>query len=164
MANDNIYYLTRKKLGLTREKASELFDTISVDRLERIVNEKAIPIPYEVLEMAKKYKAPHLCNDYCTHQCELGKDRIPEVEMKDLSQIVLETLAGLNTIKNYQNRLIEISVDGKISGSELKDFVMIKKELESISMTVDSLKLWTEQMLSDGLIDEEAYEKLYDQA
>ena len=39
--NDNIYYLTRRELGLTREKASELFDTISVDRLERIENEKA---------------------------------------------------------------------------------------------------------------------------
>ena len=40
----------------------------------------------------------------------------------------------------------------------------IKKELESISMTIDSLKLWTDQMLSDGLIDQKEYEKLYDQA
>ena len=64
----------------------------------------------------------------------------------------------------HQNRFIEITVDGKITGNELKDFVMIKKELESISMTIDSLKLWTDQMLSDGLIDQEEYEKLYDQA
>ena len=164
MANDNIYYLTRKKLGLTREKASELFDTISVDRLERIENEKAIPNPYEVIEMAKKYKAMHLCNDYCVHQCEIGKEKIPEIKMKDLSQIVLETLASLNVMKEHQNRFIEITVDGKITGNELKDFVMIKKELESISMIVDSLKLWTDQMLSDGLIDQKEYEKLYDQA
>lgn len=158
--NDNIYSQTRKKLGLTREKASELFDTISVDRLERIENEKAIPNPYEVKEMAKKYKTPHLCNYYCTHQCEIGEDYITEIKIKDLSQIVLETLASLNSISEKRNRLIEITVDGKISGDELKDFILIKNELERISMTIDSLKLWTQQMKSNGLIDEEEYTKL----
>lgn len=161
--NDNIYYLTRKNLGLTREKASELFDTISVDRLERIENEKAIPNPFEVKEMAKKYKAPHLCNYYCTHQCEIGEEHVSEIKMKDLSQIVLETLASLNAISEKRNRLIEITVDGKITGDELKDFVLIKNELERISSTVDSLKLWTEQMKSNGLIDEEELEKLEQQ-
>lgn len=161
--NDNIYYLTRRNLGLTREKASELFDTISVDRLERIENEKAIPNPFEVKEMAKKYKAPQLCNYYCTHQCEIGEEHITEIKMKDLSQIVLETLASLNTISEQRNRLIEITVDGKITGDELKDFIHIKNELERISMTIDSLKLWTEQMKSNGMIDEEEYQKVENQ-
>jgi len=161
--NDNIYYLTRRNLGLTREKASELFDTISVDRLERIENEKAIPNPFEVKEMAKKYKAPQLCNYYCTHQCEIGEEHIAEIKMKDLSQIVLETLASLNTISEQRNRLIEITVDGKITGDELKDFIHIKNELERISMTIDSLKLWTEQMKSNGMIDEEEYQKVENQ-
>lgn len=157
--NDNIYFLTRKNLGLTREKAVELFDTISVDRLERIENEKAIPNPSEVKEMAKKYKAIQLCNYYCTHQCEIGQEFIEEIKMKDLSQIVLETLASLNSISDKRNRLIEITVDGKITGDEIRDFIKIKKELEKISATVDSLKLWTEQTLSDGLINQEEYEK-----
>ena len=39
----------------------------------------------------------------------------------------------------------------------------IKKELEKISMTVDSLKLWTEQTLSNGLIDQEEYRKINSQ-
>lgn len=157
--NDNIYFLTRKNLGLTREKAVELFDTISVDRLERIENEKAIPNPSEVKEMAKKYKAIQLCNYYCTHQCEIGQEFIEEIKMKDLSQIVLETLASLNSISDKRNRLIEITVDGKITGDEIKDFIKIKKELEKISATVDSLKLWTEQTLSNGLINQEEYKK-----
>lgn len=157
--NDNIYFLTRKNLGLTREKAVELFDTISVDRLERIENEKAIPNPSEVKEMAKKYKAIQLCNYYCTHQCEIGQEFIEEIKMKDLSQIVLETLASLNSISDKRNRLIEITVDGKITGDEIRDFIKIKKELEKISATVDSLKLWTEQTLSNGLINQDEYEK-----
>ena len=158
--NDNIYFLTRKNLGLTREKAVELFDTISVDRLERIENEKAIPNPSEVKEMAKKYKAIQLCNYYCTHQCEIGQEFIDEIKMKDLSQIVLETLASLNSISQKKDRLIEISVDGKITGDEIKDFIQIKKELERISMTVDSLKLWTEQMKSNGMIDQDEYDRI----
>lgn len=158
--NNNIYYQARSKLGLTREKTSELFDTISVDRLERIENEKAIPNPFEVLEMAKIYKAPNLCNYYCTHQCEIGEKNIPEIKMKELSQIVLETLASLNSISEKRNRLIEITVDGKITGEELKDFILIKNELDRISMTIDSLKLWTELMKSNGSIDEKEYERL----
>lgn len=153
--NNNVYFQARSNLGITREKASELFDTISVDRLERIENEKAIPNPFEVVEMSKKYKAPHLCNYYCTHQCEIGEKHIPEIKMKELSQIVLETLASLNAISEKRNRLIEIT------GDEIRDFISIKKELENISMTIDSLKLWTELMLSNGSIDEQEYERLY---
>lgn len=158
--NNNIYFQARSKLELTREKASELFDTISVDRLERIENEKAIPNPFEVVEMSKKYKAPQLCNYYCTHQCEIGEKHIPEIKMKELSQIVLETLASLNSISEKRNRLIEITVDGKITDDEIRDFISIKKELENISMTIDSLKLWTELMLSNGFIDAQEYERL----
>jgi len=156
--NKNIYYQCRKKFsGLTRDKASEMLEVVSADRLERIENGKAYPNPYEVKVMAEKYKSPHLCNYYCTHECEIGQDYIPEIKIKDLSQIVLETLASLNTISEKKNRLIEITVDGQITGDELKDFICIKKDLERISMTIDSLKLWTEQMKSTGAIDENEY-------
>ena len=155
----NIYLKCRKDLGYTRSEACDYFNTISVDRLERIENGRMVPTPRDISEMAKGYKAPFLCNYYCTHDCELGKDFVEEIKIKDLSQIVLETLALLNNISEKRNRLIEITVDGKITGEELKDFIAIKKELEHISMTVDSLKLWTEQMKSKGAINEEEYEK-----
>lgn len=158
--NMNIYRKCRKELELTRNEASELLEVLSVDRLERIENEKAYPNPFEVKVMAEKYKAPHLCNYYCTHECEIGREYVPEVKIKDLSQIVLETLASLNSINDKRNRLIEITVDGKITGDELKDFVSIKNELEKVSMTIDSLKLWTEQKLADGSINNEEFEKV----
>jgi len=66
----------------------------------------------------------------------------------------------LNIMAEKKNRFIEIAVDGKITGDELRDFVQIKKELDAISMTIDSLKLWTEQMKSNGLIDEDEFSKL----
>ncbi len=75
------------------------------------------------------------------------------VEMKDLSQIVLEILASLNSMSKQKERLIEITVDGKISGDELKDFIGKQEELEKISMAVEALQLWAEQMLATGAID-----------
>ena len=73
--------------------------------------------------------------------------------MKDLSQIVLEMLASLNSMSKQKERLIEITVDGKISGDELKDFIGIQEELEKSSMAVEALQLWAEQMLATGAID-----------
>ena len=39
----NLYTEIRNKLGLSREKASELLETISPEKLERIENEKQMP-------------------------------------------------------------------------------------------------------------------------
>ena len=110
----NIYFRLRDELGLSREKASELLESIPPERIERIENEKTLPHPDEILVMAEKYKAPHLCNYYCANECPIGQQYVPEIEIKDLSQIVLEMLASLNAIHKKQERLIEITVDGNI--------------------------------------------------
>lgn len=65
--NKNSYQLAREELGLTREKASELLETIAPERIEKIENERTVPRPDEVLTMAEKYKRPSLCNCYCSH-------------------------------------------------------------------------------------------------
>ena len=67
--NKNIYQLTRESLKLTRESASELLETISPERIEKIENERSLPYPDEVLAMAEKYRQPSLCNYYCANQC-----------------------------------------------------------------------------------------------
>ena len=78
--------------------------------------------------------------------------------MKDLSQIVLEILASLNSMSKNKDRLIEITYDGDISNDEIEDFIQIQRELERISITVETLQLWCEQMLAEGIIDPKAYE------
>ena len=107
--------------------------------------------------MADKYKQPSLCNYYCANQCPIGQQYVPEVKIKDLSQIVLEMLASLNALNKQRERLIEITVDGKISGDEIKDFIYIQEELEKISIAVETLQLWSEQMIATGMIDEAQY-------
>ncbi len=155
--NKNIYHLTRESLQLTREGAEELLTGISAERLEKIENERSLPHPDEVLLMAEKYKQPRLCNYYCANQCPIGQQYVPEIKVKDLSQIVLEMLASLNSMNRQRERLIEITVDGQISGDEIRDFVAIQEELERISIAVETLQLWSERMLATGAIDEAQY-------
>ena len=156
--NKNIYQRTREALGLTREEASALLGTMSPERIEKIENERSMPHPDEVLLMSDQYQQPSLCNHYCANQCPIGQQYVPEIKVKDLSQIVLETIASLNAMQRQKERLIEITVDGKISGDELADFVNIQEELEKISIAVETLQLWCERMLDTGAIDRARYE------
>mgnify|MGYP005871833671 CR=1 FL=1 len=157
--NKNVYQLKREKLGLSREKASELLECVPPERIEKIDSEKVLPHPEEVLIMADKYKSPELRNYYCSNQCPIGQQYVPEIKMKELPQIILETVASLNKMNKKQERLIEITADGIIDNDELDDFIYIQEELEKISVNVETLQLWSERMLASGAIDEDSYNK-----
>lgn len=156
-ANKTRYHIAREDLGLTRAEASELLEVLSEDRIERIENERSLPQPDEVLIMAQKYKKPSLCNYYCSNECPIGKQYVPEIQVKELSAIVLEMLASLNSVCKARDRLIEIAADGVIADDELDDFIYIQNELERISITVETLQLWSEKMLATGKINAKQY-------
>ena len=155
--NKNRYHLAREELGLSREKASELLELIPPERIEKIENERTYPHPEEVLLMSQKYKKPSLCNYYCSHECPIGKEYVPEVQIKELSSIVIEMLSSLNAMNKKKDLLIDIAADGKITPDEIDDFIHIQQELERISITVETLQLWSEKMLANGMIDAELY-------
>lgn len=157
--NKTVYQLARDNLELSREKASELTGIESY-RIERIENEKMEPDPWDVVSMANAYGQPELCNHYCANECPIGRKYVPEIKIKDLSQVILEMLASLNSMQKRQERLIEITADGVIANDELEDFIHIQEELERISVTVETLQLWTERMIATGKIDLKKYESL----
>ena len=76
---------------------------------------------------------------------------------------MLDIRNSLNSLQKSKERLIEISVDGRIEDSEIPDFIAIQNELDNISMTVNALKLWAEKKLSEGKINRELYDKLYEE-
>lgn len=157
--NKNIYQLCREDMELTREKASEILGYITADRIEKIENEKSLPHPDEILTMSECYKTPTLCNYYCSHECPIGKRYVPEVTVEELSKIILQMLASLNSLDKKKERLIEITSDGKIADDEIHDFVVIQNELENISITVEALQLWVETTIANNRIN---IEKLKD--
>ena len=75
---------------------------------------------------------------------------MPEVELKDLTQITLEVLSTLNSLEKEKDRFIEIAADSKITEDEIPDFLNIKQKLEQISLTADSLRLWIEHSIAIG--------------
>lgn len=143
-ANKNAYQISRETAGLTRERAGELMDFVSDDRIEKIESERSLPHPEEVLAMAECYKDARLCNYFCSHECPIGQVYVPEIELKSLSQITLETVNAINSLEKRKNRLIEIAVDGKIDEEEKADFAQIRKELDDISTAVQMLRMWIE--------------------
>ena len=159
-ANKNIYQIWREECELTRERASEMMTGVSASRIEKIEYNLQDPTPYDIVQMADCYKRPDLCNYYCSHKCEIGHRYVPEVEVSDLSNIILETIASLNEINPLTTRLIQIARDGKISDDEIKDFAFISNKLDEISLAIDSLNLWVdktagEQGLNIELLREE---------
>lgn len=148
--NKNKYQICREEMNYTREAAAEKLGFISADRIEKIENEKSLPHPEEVLAMADCYKNPSLCNYFCSHECPIGMEYVPEIKAKDLSQITLEMLATLNKLAHEKERLIEITVDGELSEDELPDFYKIKDQLEKMSLAIDSLNLWLDQEIASG--------------
>ncbi len=148
--NKNEYQLAREAQGLTREAASELMQYVSDDRIEKIESDKSLPHPDEIMLMAKAYKAPHLCNYFCTHECPIGKENVPELEYKSLAEITLAMLSSLNSMEQYKNRLIEITSNGHVDDDEVEDFEKIRAHLEQISVMTQSLKLWVDKAIADG--------------
>ena len=151
--NKNTYQNSRESAGLTRQQASEQMEFISADRIEKIENERTDPHPEEILAMSKCYKNASLCNYYCSQKCPIGKEYVPEVELKDLTQITLEVLSTLNSLEKEKDRFIEIAADSRITEDEIPDFLNIKKKLEQISLTADSLRLWIEHSVAKGEMD-----------
>ena len=157
----NIFQLAREEAGLTRAQASEKLVFVSESRIEKYESGKSEVHPEEVLAMAPtsttsslSIRKPMLCNYYCSKMCPIGKENVPEIKMKDLAQIVLNTLATLNSLEDEKDRLIEITADSQVSEDELSDFVRIQRGIEQIALASDSLSMWMNQMVASGQIDE----------
>ena len=80
----------------------------------------------------------------------IGDRYVPEVEISELSNIILETIASLNEINPLTLRLIQIARDGKITDDEIKDFAHISKKLDEVSLAIDSLNLWVNKTASEN--------------
>ncbi|HCM91055.1 MAG TPA: XRE family transcriptional regulator [Lachnospiraceae bacterium] len=156
--NKSIYQLIREELKLTREKASEMTGFMSPEHIEKIENGKINVQPDDVMALAECYKAPKLCNYYCSNECPIGEKYIPEVQVKDLAQIAIETLNSLNRINREKDRLLEIIEDGKVTDDEISDFVSIKKTFDKISLSVNTLQLWVNQAIADGNLDRSIFD------
>lgn len=151
-ADKNIYFRSREEAGLTRAEASEAMVYVSESRIDKIENDRTIVQPSDVVAMASAYKKPSLCNYYCTHECRIGQDTVAEIHPSNLAELSLGIFNSLNTLNAQKDRLMEIAEDGTIRDDEAEDFIKIQENLNKISITIESLKLWISQAVADGKI------------
>ena len=150
----NIYQLSREARELTREAAGEALVFLSPERIEKIESGRSAPHPDEVLAMERCYRNQELSNWFCTHECPIGMKYEQEVKLKSLAQVTVETLAALHAMEQEKDRLVEISVDGRVNDFERKDFDRILEKLKSIDRAIRSMQIWLEHALQTGKIDE----------
>lgn len=155
----NLWQRSREAAGMTRAEAAEAMGFVSESRIEKYESGRSPVQPEEVLAMSKAYRMPALCNQYCSHECPIGKEIVPEIRARSLSQIVLETLATVNTLEREEKRFIEITADGAISPQEMEDFARIETSIREIKMAADSLSLWLQDTIASGKLDERDLER-----
>ena len=152
--NKNIYQQSRENMELSREAAEELLGFVSADRIEKIESGKSAPHPDEVLAMEQGYENPELSNYYCTHECPIGMKYVQKAELKELPQLTVELLSALHAMEAEQNRLIDISVDGRVNDFERKQFDVILSKLAALDRSIRGMRIWIEHAIYTGKIDE----------
>ena len=150
----NIYQQSRENRDLSREAAAEVLGFISADRIEKIESGKTMPHPDEVLQMEEGYRNPRLSNYYCTHECPIGMKYVQEAELKELPQLTVELLSALHALDEEKNRLIDISVDGRVNSFERKQFDVILRKLTMLDRAIRGMQIWIEDALNTGKMDE----------
>ncbi len=153
--NKTVYQQSRERRNLSREAASERLEFVSADRIEKIESGRSAPHPDEVLLMEKGYEDPELSNYYCTHECPIGMKYVQRVELKELPQLTVELLSALNAMEEEKNRLIDISVDGRVSDTERKQFNVILSKLSALDRSIRGMRIWIEHALITGKLEEE---------
>ncbi len=152
--NKNIYQLSREAKGLTREAASSVLEYMSPERIEKIESGKSLAHPDEILTMQQGYANPELANWYCTHECPIGMKYVPQASLKELPQLTIDLIAALNSLQEQKDRLISISVDGRVDDLERGDFDGIMEKLNSIDRTIQGMKIWLNHAAEAGKLAE----------
>ena len=150
----NIYQQSRENMDLSREAAEEILQFVSADRIEKIESGKSAPHPDEVLQMEQGYQNPELSNYYCTHECPIGMKYVQKAELKELPQLTVELLSALHAMEEEQNRLIDISVDGRVNDFERKQFDVILEKLAALDRSIRGMRIWIEHALYTGKMEE----------
>jgi transcriptional regulator with XRE-family HTH domain len=150
----NIYQQSRENRGLSRDAAEEVLTFVSADRIEKIESGRSAPHPDEVLAMEQGYQNPELSNYYCTHECPIGMKYVQKAELKELSQLTVELLSALHAMDEERDRLIDISVDGRVNSFERKQFDVILAKLAVLDRTIRGMRIWIEDALNTGKMDE----------
>lgn len=135
----NIYQIPREAAGITQERAAELIGT-SVESLRAYEYGKRIPPDWAVIKMIEIYGAPYLAYQDLKNRVEVGKELLPDLEVKELPAAILKLLKEVNDFIKLRDELIDITSDGIIDLQERERFKVIMEQLDEVTQAILSLK------------------------
>lgn len=135
----NIYQTARECKGLTQEKSAELLN-ISVESLRSYEGDKRFP-PNDVVEiMCDIYGTQFLAYQHLKKTAKGLAKVLPQAEKKELPVAVLNLIKELTEAVSLRDKLIEISIDGKITDDEIETFNRILKEFGELKNAIATLE------------------------
>ncbi|MVB11055.1 Helix-turn-helix domain protein [Caprobacter fermentans] len=135
----NIYQIARESAGITQEKAAELVD-VSVESLRAYESGRRYPPNDAVIRMIEVYGTQYLAYQHLRNSAEIGRQILPEIELKDLPAAFLNVLNEVNAFLKERDRMIDITCDGIISEAERPEWDRIMQEMDRLSASIMALK------------------------
>ncbi len=160
-ASGNPWYEARKKAAeyderlCSREGAAErLGMSVSAVADAELGLSKCMP-PDKAVLMADLYKAPHLLNHYCLHECPIGCRHSLSDEVVDIDRVTVKLMKSLRVEKlgEIKDALLDIAEDGKITDDEKPALKDVLDYLDGLAKTVSELKTIGEMALKGGTED-----------
>ncbi len=147
-AAGNPWYEARKKAAeyderlCSREGAAErLGMSVSAVADAELGLSKCMP-PDKAVLMADLYKAPHLLNHYCLHECPIGCRHSLSEEVLNIDRVTVKLLKRLEVgqLDSVKNKLLDIAEDGIISEDEKPEMEEVVAYLDELAKTISELK------------------------
>lgn len=153
MDRENVYRIARKIAAERDDSFSSAEKVAAMRYMDKakvldVENGKADPDPEFVKWMAQSYDAPELINYYCTHQCPLG-DKKDAIKKGSLEELSWHLLSGLHFLGEVEDKIFDLTRDGKISDAEKSEFTKIIDNLKALSVMAESLEVWAKK---EGII------------
>lgn len=103
---------------------------------------KCMPVEKAVL-MADLYRAPHLLNYYCLHECPIGCHQSISDDHPEIDRVTLKLLkrSRVEDLERLKDKLVDIAEDGTIGEDERSDFEEIVDYLESLAKVISEIKV-----------------------
>ena len=80
---------------------------------------------------------------------------VEQAELKELPQLTVELLSALHAMEEERDRLIDISVDGRVNSTERKQFNIILNKLTVLDRAIRGMRIWIEDAINTGKLDQE---------
>ena len=154
--NENKYFRARKEASkyrpelYSRERASEILGVSASSLADyELGNIKVVPVDKVVL-MADLYNCPELKNQYCKHDCPIGKNKCIATEAKGIEGAALRLIRQFDdeNVEDIKDTLIAIAEDGVITPDEMGELKEVMEQLDRISSVISELKLIGEKALN----------------